>query len=271
MIGSDRPVVSVPDGLGESWTARVDDGGTLRVAHPGRRGRVVGPRGGFSPVVAPALSLDRRGRPWVAATTRTGSVLAGTVRGARSTLRQVADAAPTSSPALALSRTGRPVVAAVSPSGTLVTRRFTEQGRWSTPARVGEPGSWATHTAPVLGADGSGRTWLVAVTARGTTYAERLEDGRLVRLAGPSASTTSTPALTVSGGTARLHQVGADGRLTVRTLHGRRWGRPVALDGDWSPYSSPQSTRSPGGSWSQPSTGAARCGCAPRSTGSAPA
>jgi surface antigen len=239
LVGSDRPVVSVPDGLGESWTARVDDAGTLRVAHPGRRARVVGPRGGFSPVVAAALTLDRRGRPWVAATTRDGRVLAGTVRGTGFALRTVGAAAPTSSPALTLSRTGRPVVAAVSPSGTLVTRRFTEQRRWSRSDRVGRPASWATHTAPVLGADGSGRTWLVAVTANGATYAQWLERGRLVRLAGPTASTTSTPALTVSGGTARLHQVGADGRLTVRTLRGRRWGRAAALDGDWSPYSSP--------------------------------
>lgn len=239
LVGSDRPVVSVPDGLGESWTARVDDGGTLRVAHPGRRARVVGPRGAFSPVVAPALTLDRRGRPWVAATTRTGTVLAGTTRGARFALRAIGTAAPTSSPALALSRTGRPVVAAVSTVGTLVTRRFTERGRWSRPVRVGGPGAWATHTAPVLGADATGRTWLVAVGAGGATYAKWLENGRLVRLSGPAGSVTSTPALSVSTGTTRLHQVGTDGRLTVRTLRGRRWSRPSALGGDWSPYSSP--------------------------------
>lgn len=239
-VGSDRPVVSVPDRLGESWTARVDDAGTLRVARPGREARVVGPRGGFSPVVAPALTLDRRGRPWVAATTRDGRVLAGTLRGDRFALRTVGPAAPTSSPALTLSRTGRPVLAAVSPTGTLVTRRFIQQGRWSVPARVGEPGSWATHTAPVLGADGAGRTWLVAVTANGATYARTLEQGRLARLAGPDASITSTPALSVAGdGTTRLHQVGATGRLTVRTLAGRRWGRAAALDGDWSTYASP--------------------------------
>ncbi|CUR61045.1 exported hypothetical protein [metagenome] len=240
LIGSDRPVVSVPDGLGESWTARVDDGGTLRVARPGRPARVVGPRGGFSPVVAAALTLNRRGRPWVAATTRTGSVLAGTVRGSRFVLRPVGTAAPTSSPALVLSRTGRPVVAAVSPEGTLVTRRFTEQGRWSRPARVGRPGSWATHTAPVLGTDGSGRTWLVAVGSGGTTYATGLEKGRLVRLSGPAGSVTSTPAFTVTAdGTARLHQVTADGRITARTLRGARWARATTLPGDWSPYSSP--------------------------------
>ncbi|WP_210650275.1 CHAP domain-containing protein [Nocardioides sp. SYSU D00065] len=239
-VGSDRPVVSVPDGLGESWTARVDDGGTLRVARPGRPARVVGPRAAFSPLAAPALALDRRGRPWVGATTRDGRVLAGTLRGPRFALRPVATAAATSSPALALARTGRPVLAAISPAGTLVTRRLTEQRRWSRSERVGRPGSWATHAAPVLGTDRSGRTWLVAVTRAGGTFAQSLERGRLARLRGDAASITSTPALSTSGdGTTYLHQVTAAGRLVVRTLDGRRWGRATTIEGDWSPYASP--------------------------------
>lgn len=239
LIGSDRPVVSVPDGLGESWTARVDDHGTLWLARPGRPSRVVGPRGIFSSVVAPALTLDRRGLPWVAATTSTGRVLAGTVRGTRLVLRDLGASAPTASPALTLSRTLRPVLAATSPTGTLVTRRFTETGRWSRPARVGRPASWATHTAPVLGEDGAGRTLLVAVTHGGDTFARTLEGGRLRRLGG-GASLTSTPALSLSAdGTAHLHQVTADGRLRVSSLVGRRWSRARTIDGDWSPYASP--------------------------------
>ena len=240
LLGSDRSVVSVPDGLGESWTARVDAAGTLRVARPGRPARVVGRRGDFSPIAAPALSVDRRGRPWVAATTRDGRVMAGTTRGRGYALRRVGTAAPTSSPALAQSRTHRPVLASTSPTGTLLTRRLTRQGRWSTPERVGQPGSWATHTAPVLGNDGAGRTWLVAVTSAGATFAQRLERGRIVRVPGDSASVTSTPALTrAADGTTLLHQISAAGRLSVRTLVGRRWSRPAALDGDWSPYASP--------------------------------
>ncbi|PKH43548.1 CHAP domain-containing protein [Nocardioides alpinus] len=242
LIGSDRPVVSVPDGLGESWTARVDDRGTLRLARPGRPARTVGPRGTFSSLVAPALVLDRRGLPWVAATTRTGRVLAGTLRGTGTgvRLRDVGTSAVTASPALALSRTGRPVLAATSSAGTLVTRRFTEAGRWSRAARVGEPLSWATHTAPVLGPDDAGRTVLVAVTARGATFAQTLERGRLRRLPGDRASTTSTPALSLaSDGTTRLHQVTAAGRLRVTRLVGRRWSRAETIDGDWSPYASP--------------------------------
>ncbi len=240
LVGSDRPVVSVPDGLGESWTARVDASGTLRVARPGRPARVVGRPGSFSAVAAPALALDDRGRPWLAATTATGRALAGALRGPRFVLRDVAAAATTSSPAIALSRTGRPVLATIAGDGTLSTRRLTQRGRWSRPERVGRPGSWATHTAPVLGHDGSGRTWLVAVTAGGATYAEGLERGRLHRLAGARASITSTPALSLSGdGSAHLHQVGADGRLTVRTLQAGRWSRPRALDGSWSVYASP--------------------------------
>ena len=240
LVGSDRPVVSVPDGLGGSWTARVDDRGTLLLTAPGRPARVVGRRGAFTPVVAPALSLDHHGRPWVAATSRDGRVMVGTTRRARLVLRAVGGSAPTASPALAQSRTRRPVLATVSAEGTLVTRRLTREGRWTSPDRVGRPASWSTHSAPVLGNDATGRTWLVAVGSRGATYAQSLERGRLLRLRGPAASLTSTPALTTAGdGTTRLHQVSAAGRLGVRTLDGRRWSRPTALAGEWSPYASP--------------------------------
>jgi hypothetical protein len=92
----------------------------------------------------------------------------------------------------------------------------------------------------VLGTDDSGRTWLVAVGARGTTYARVLGRGRLVRLAGAPGSITSTPALTTAtDGTTYLHQVSAAGRLGVRTLAGLRWSRPAVLGGQWSPYASP--------------------------------
>ena len=240
LLGSDRPVVSVADGLGESWTARVDDRGTLWLARPGRPARTLGPRRAFSPLAAPALALSRKGLPWVAASTRDGRVLAGTPRRGRLVLRRVADSAPTASPAITLSRTGRPLVAAVSPTGTLVTRRLTLRDGWSRPERLGKPGSWATHVAPVLGHARDGRTLLVAVGARGATFASTLERGRLVRLPGAGASLTSTPALTsAADGTTYLHQVTAAGRLVVRTLAGLRWRRPVALDGEWSPYASP--------------------------------
>ena len=248
LLGSDRPVVSVPDPRGGSWTARVDDSGTLLVAAPGRRAHVVGRRGAFTPAVAPALSVDHRGRPWVAATSRDGVVLAGTTRRGHPVLRTVGTSAPTASPALTQSRTRRPVLATVSAEGTLVTRRLTREGRWSRPDRVGRPASWSTHTAPVLGTDATGRTWLVAVGARGATFAESLERGRLRRLDGPTASLTSTPAFTTAGdGTTRLHQVSATGRLVVRTLAGRRWSRPAALPGQWSPYASPAVGEAGGG------------------------
>nr|WP_300050043.1 CHAP domain-containing protein [uncultured Nocardioides sp.] len=240
LVGSDRPVVSVPDGLGGSWTARVDDRGTLLLTAPGRPTRELGRRGAFTPVVAPALSLDDHGRPWVAATSRDGRVMVGTTRRGRLALRAVGTSAPTASPALAQSRTRRPVLATVSADGTLVTRRLTRAGRWTHPDRVGRPASWSTHSAPVLGNDATGSTWLVAVGSRGATYAQSLGRGRLLRLRGPEASLTSTPALTTAAdGTTRLHQVSAVGRLGVRTLDGRRWSRPTALAGEWSPYASP--------------------------------
>jgi surface antigen len=248
LVGSDRPVVAVPDASGGSWTARVDDSGTLLVAAPGRPARVVGTRRAFTTVVAPALSVDHRGRPWVAATARDGRVLVGTTRRGRLVLRTVGTSALTASPSLAQSRTRRPVLATVSADGTLVTRRLTREGRWSRPDRVGRPASWSTHTAPVLGKDADARTWLVAVGARGATFAQSLERGRLHRLAGPTASLTSTPALTTAGdGTTRLHQVSATGRLVVRTLAGRRWTRPDALAGQWSTYASPAVGEAGGG------------------------
>ena len=239
LLGSDRPVVSVPDRLGESWTARVDTGGTLRVSRPGRVARVVGARRSFSPLAAPALSLDGRGGAWVAATSRDGRVLAGRVGGPRVILRRLGTSATTASPALVLTRSLRPVLATLSAVGTLTTRRLATTGRWSRPARVGRPGSWSTHTAPVLGGDRTGRTWLVAVTRTGATFAKPLESGRPVRLPGAAGSVTSTPVLTVADGATYLHQVGADGRLGVRTLAGGHWTRPQLLEGEWSPYASP--------------------------------
>ena len=100
LLGSDRPIVSVPDGLGESWTARVDDRGTLLARRdPDGRLRVAGPRRAFSPLAAPALALDRSGMPWLAATTRDGRVLAGTAaRAAGSASATSATSAPTASP-----------------------------------------------------------------------------------------------------------------------------------------------------------------------------
>lgn len=239
-IGSDRPVVSTPDGLGGSWTARVDDRGTLWVARPGRPARAVGPRRTFSTLAAPSLVLSRAGLPWVAATTQDGRVLAGPSRHGRLVLRPRAVSATTASPALALSRTGRPLLASVTPDGTLVVRRLTLRAGWSRPDRIGRPGSWGTHTAPVLGSDADGRTWLVAVSASGTSFAQLVGQGRLHRLPGAAASATSTPALSTDrAGTTRLHQVTASGRLGVRTLADGRWSRPEWLPGRWSPYASP--------------------------------
>jgi len=241
-VGSDRPLVSVPDGKGESWTARVDRSGTLRVANTGRRARVVGAPGAFSTTAAPAIALDAQERPWVAATTRAGRVLVGAPdRRQRWRLRDVAASAPTASPALFLHR-GRLLVAATGPGGTLVERRLVRAGRWTHARRVGAPGSWAEHVAPVVGSDSRGRTWLVATTRAGRTYAQRSTRRgwtRLADLAGPVASRTSTASLTLDDRTLHLHQVADDGTLTVRSLRGDHWSKSVPLEGSWSVYSSP--------------------------------
>ena len=138
LVGSDRPVVSVPDVRGGSWTARVDDSGTLLVAAPGRRARVVGRRGAFTAVVAPALSLDHRGRPWVAATTPDGRVLAGTTRRGRHVLRAVATSAPTASvSAIVLAGMGLAIVGvALVNAAPQLSERFAERRpAWSTSSR----------------------------------------------------------------------------------------------------------------------------------------
>ena len=241
LVGSDRPVVSVPDGLGGSWTARVDDRGTLLLTAPGRPTRVVGRRGAFTPVVAPALSLDRprpplggrhlarrpgHGRydaPRAAGPARRRHLGPDREPGAR----PVAHPATGARDGLRGGHAGHP---APHPRGTVDPTRTGSAGR-----RPGRPTAHpcSATTPPV-------RTWLVAVGSRGATYAQSLERGRLLRLRGPAASLTSTPALTTAAdGTTRLHQVSAVGRLGVRTLDGRRWSRPTALAGEWSPYASP--------------------------------
>ena len=220
LVGSDRPVVSVPDRLGESWTARVDDGGTLRVAQPGptgpRRGsaRRLLPRRGAGADASTAAAVPGSRRPRA-----TAASLAGTVRGARFALRPVGAAAPTSSPALALSRTGRPVLAAVSPDGTLATRRFTQQGRWSRPARVGragvvgDPHRARARRRRLRAAPG---WWPSPRAARPTPSASSAAGW--CGCPGPPASITSTPALTRGR---RRHDAPAPGRR-------RRSARPSA-------------------------------------------
>ena len=85
-------IVLDPRAVAEQRAARVDDRGTLWLARPGRPARTVGPRRAFSPFAAPALTLSRKGLPWLAATTWDGRVLAGTPRRGRLVLRRVARA-----------------------------------------------------------------------------------------------------------------------------------------------------------------------------------
>ena len=150
-----------------------------------------------------------------------GRVLAGTTRGRGYALRRVGTAAPTSSPA---SRSHAPIARswpAPPPPEPSSRRRLTRQGRWSTPERVGQPGSWATHTAPVLGNDGAGAPGWWPSPPRGATFAQRLERGRIVRVPGDAASITSTPALTTCRG--RHHPPPPDQRgRTAERSHPRR-------------------------------------------------
>ncbi len=243
LIGSDRPLVSAPDVDGEVWSASVNDAGTLNLSAPGRPTRRLGTKGAFSTLAAPSLVHDETGRTWVAATTREGKVLVGTKRKKGWALHPVAMAAPTSSPALATSTRGRLNVFTIDAAGTLTSRELKPNRRWTKPRRIGTARSWATHTAPVTARDGEGRAWVVAVARDGIARAQRATRGgwsRMMPLKGLRSALTATPSLTLAeDGRLHLHQVSRDGQLAVRTLDGNTWSRPQALDGTWSPYSSP--------------------------------
>ncbi len=211
-LGSDRSVVSVPDRTGESWTARVDDRGTLRLSRPGRRARTSARAAPSPPSLRTALVLARKGPPWVAATTRDGRVLAGTPRRGRLLLRPVGSSAPDGQPG------DRPHAHRPPGARDHLVRRHPGDPPAHPPRRL-EPSGSRRPVGLVGDAHGSGprprpvrRTLLVAVGTHGTTFAQTLERGRLVRLRGSAASITSTPAVTsAADGTTYVHQVTASG------------------------------------------------------------
>ena len=210
--------MSVADGLGESWTARVDGPARCWLSRPGRA------HCGSSARAAPSRRWRHprsrssgQGLPWLAATTRDGRVLAGRRATAGWSCDGSAASAPTASPAIALSRTGRPPCwPRTSPTGTLTARRLTLHGRLE-PSRRGSAGRarGPRTPRPCSAADGSRSD----AARRGGPRRRRrtplpLESGRLVRLPGAPGSVTSTPALTATGdGTTYVHQVDARGRL----------------------------------------------------------
>ena len=161
----------------------------------------------------------------------------------RLVLRAVGTSAPTASPALAQSRTRRPVLATVSAEGTLVTRRLTREGRWTHPDRVGRPAAWSTHSAPVLGNDATGRTWLAG--------GRRVAGSDLARPSSadacwppPRAGRSLTSTRAALHHRRRRHDPAAPGqrggaarRTNARRVAGGAVRQPST--GEWSPYASP--------------------------------
>ena len=164
LLGSDRPIVSVPDGLGESWTARVDGAGTLWLSRPGGPTRAVGPRRAFSTLAAPALDARRaracRGSPPPPATAASWPARRATAGWCCAGWRPPRPPPARRSPCRAPDGRCSP---RTSPAGTL--QSGASPGTPAGAARSGSAGRARGRrtSRPVLGPDGAGRTLLVAV------------------------------------------------------------------------------------------------------------
>ena len=131
----------------------------------------LGMPGSWSTHAAPTATTDARGRLWVVAVTRRGSleVLHTLARGHRSTRFQPVDRrtwSETSTPALTLADDGRLWLTSVTAQGALWSRH-TDAGlpRWHRPVQA--PGLWSPYSSPSTTNDIAGRLWLAAVRTDG--------------------------------------------------------------------------------------------------------
>jgi surface antigen len=257
-LGSTRAGDATSDAHNGTWSARTTAAGDLVVRRPsGRLTRLHAPSG-WSGHAAPSVVTDAQGRVWVAAVTSGGRVLAahtGPASAAFSRLRPVLPGSATSSPALVVDGQGRVRALAVGATGTLLERHTpgTRSDRWSRPHRMGLPGSWSTHAAPVATTDVLGSVWVAAVTRHGTLQTQHTTRAGLGwsgfhPVDHQAWSVTSTPAVTAApDGRVWLAGVGRRGDLVVRHTVAGRWQRGHRLAGRWSPYSSPSLTVDPAG------------------------
>jgi hypothetical protein len=201
------------------------------------------------------MVTDAQGRVWLAATSADGRVLvAHTSSGSAAFTRPhpLLPGVTTSSPALLVDGQGRVRLLAVAGTGTLLERHTPgpRTDRWSGAHRLGLPGTWSTHTAPVATADTAGDVWVAAVTRHGllqTQHTTRNGEGwsGFRPVDRHSWSVTSTPALAdAPDGRVWLAGVTRGGDLVVRhTIRGSaRWQPGHRMTGRWSPYSSPSMT-----------------------------
>jgi surface antigen len=253
-LGSSRPASTTVDPLGNTWSASTSPEGTLRVSGPVGSPTRLGAPGSFSTTAAPAVVSDDHGQVWVLAVSREGHLfVAHTAPDSAhwGPVRELgADTwSTTSSPALAVDGQGHLRMIGVTATGDLVERHTSSHrpGGWSAPARMGLPGSWATHAAPAAAMDGHGRVWVVAVTQGGGLLSRHTTDeGRRWTSLRPvddrSWSVTSSPALSrTDDGRLWLASVTDRGTLVLRHTQGSdsRWHPATELSGAWSPYASP--------------------------------
>lgn len=136
-----------------------------RWVHPGTLGRP----GSWSTHASVAATADDRGRLWLAALTRGGTLQAQHTRvdGSRGAGFRVVDGrswSTTSTPSLVLAG-DRVRLTSVTSRGILVTRHSDASARWQHGVEL--PGTWSPYASPAATSDSSGRLWLAATTASG--------------------------------------------------------------------------------------------------------
>ena len=187
----------------------------------------MGVPGSWSPHAAPAVSIDRFGRTWLAAVTRHGSLQ---VRHTRAGSRRwtgfhaVDDRtwSVTSTPGLTAAGDGRLWLADITSRGTLVSRHTgVRPGRWHGATEL--DGVWSPYASPTVAPDDAGRLWLASVgtdgvvVLRGATPSGR-RWGMPHRLS-LAASVTDGPSLTaLQGGGMRIGALTSHGSLVSRRI-----------------------------------------------------
>jgi hypothetical protein len=203
----------------------------------------LGAPGSWSPQAAPAVSTDRRGRTWVVAVTRHGSLQSqhSNSHGNRWSGFRPVDGktwSVTSTPALTSAADGRLLLASVTSRGELVARRTAAGStRWHHATAL--PGLWSPYASPTMAADDSGRMWLAAVDTGGTVVVRGETApatapagwGRAHRISS-SASVTDAPAIVgLPSGGLRVDAVRANGSLVSRRIATSPKGLPGSRRG----------------------------------------
>jgi surface antigen len=242
------PTLAV-DGRGRLHVFALTVGGTMLERHLVRPGSErwslshrLGAAGSWSPQTAAAATTDRRGRTWLVAVTRHGSLQArhSNPSGSRWSAFRAVDGRTwslTSTPALTTASDGRLWLASVTERGTLVSRHTGPRpGRWLDTTELG--GTFSPYASAVVAPDDTGRLWLAAVDTGGHVVVRAAGAGHRWGRAHPLAagsSVTDGPALVAlpSGGM-RVGLVRPDGSPSARRIGAPRRGVSSARGGGFS-------------------------------------